>query len=94
MNKPMSTHKHTPGPWSLDKYGVIRDANLCRVEASGLSLICGVRDVDDIAFANTRLIAAAPDLLEALEAVVKVADRDTVEFDAARAAIAKATLAK
>jgi hypothetical protein len=41
--------------------------------------------------ANARLIAAAPDLLEALRGVVRVADRATVEFDAARAAIAKAT---
>jgi hypothetical protein len=41
--------------------------------------------------ANARLIAAAPDLLAALKAVVRVADRKTVEFDAARAAIAKAT---
>lgn len=33
---------------------------------------------------------AAPDLLAALEGVLRVADRKTVEFDAARAAIAKA----
>lgn len=39
---------------------------------------------------NARLIAAAPDLLEALRAVVRVADRKTAEFDLARAAIAKA----
>lgn len=38
-----------------------------------------------------RLISAAPDLLAALQAVVKVADRKTVEFDLAHAAIAKAT---
>lgn len=37
--------------------------------------------------ANASLIAAAPDLLAALEAVVSIADRRTVEFDAARAAI-------
>lgn len=37
------------------------------------------------------LMAAAPDLLEALQAVLRVADRQTVEFDLARAAIAKAT---
>ncbi|MGE8630408.1 hypothetical protein [Achromobacter denitrificans] len=36
------------------------------------------------------LIAAAPCLLAALEGVLRVADRATVEFDAARAAIAKA----
>lgn len=40
--------------------------------------------------ADARLIAAAPDLLAALKAVVSVADRATVEFDKARAAIAKA----
>ncbi len=36
------------------------------------------------------LLAAAPEMLEALRAVVRVADRATVEFDMARAAIAKA----
>lgn len=41
---------------------------------------------------DARLIAAAPDLLEALLGVVAVADRNTVEFDRARAAIAKATV--
>lgn len=42
-------------------------------------------------FANARLISAAPDLLEALRGVLRVADRKTDEFDAARAAISKAT---
>lgn len=37
-----------------------------------------------------RLFAAAPELLEALKKVVAIADRDTVEFDEARAALAKA----
>lgn len=40
--------------------------------------------------ARFRLIAAAPELLEALQGVLRVADRKTDEFDAARAAIAKA----
>ena len=39
---------------------------------------------------DAHLMAAAPDLLEALEAVLSVADRATYEFDKARAAIAKA----
>ena len=38
---------------------------------------------------DAHLMAAAPDLLEALEAVLSVADRATHEFDKARAAIAK-----
>ena len=40
--------------------------------------------------ANSFLEAAAADLLAALLGVLRVADRKTVEFDAARAAIAKA----
>lgn len=40
--------------------------------------------------ANARLIAAAPELLAALKAVMSVADSATVEFDSARVAIAKA----
>lgn len=41
---------------------------------------------------RARLLAAAPELLSALEGVLAVADRKTQEFDAARAAIAKATV--
>lgn len=41
------------------------------------------------ALADAVLRAAAPDLLEALQGVLRVADRATDEFDAARAAIAK-----
>ena len=40
--------------------------------------------------ANAHLISAAPELLAALKKIVAIADRKTVEFDEARAAIAKA----
>lgn len=40
---------------------------------------------------KTRRADCYPDLLEALRAVISVADRSTVEFDLAHAAIAKAT---
>jgi hypothetical protein len=40
--------------------------------------------------ANAHLIAAAPELLEALEAVVAISDRKHDAWDAAKAAIAKA----
>lgn len=40
---------------------------------------------------EARMMAAAPDLLSALQGVLHVADRQIDEFDAARAAIAKAT---
>jgi hypothetical protein len=45
----------------------------------------------DEAVANATLCDAAHDLLAALKGVLRVADRKTAEFDAARDAISKAT---
>ena len=47
-------------------------------------------DIRGIDCADARLIAAAPELLEALIGVVRVADRSTPEFVSARDAITKA----
>ena len=79
---------HTPGPWTVEAYDLVL-ANGLRVadcKVSGASL--------DETAANARLIAAAPDLLEALE---RLADSDFVRdaigegnLEAAYAAIAKA----
>ena len=89
--------KHTPGPWKTrpSVNGTYVEAGNLAVAFCGLN---GLRGVDswynitpDEAAANARLCAAALDLLKALEGVVRVADRATDEFDAARAAIAKAT---
>lgn len=89
---------HTPGPWTFTGAAEARAKDginlnqicfgdksrnrVCTVAGHGVS-----KEEND---ANARLIAAAPELLEALEGVLRVADRKTVEFDAARAAIAKA----
>lgn len=91
--------KHTPGPWSIitsetcDLYAGIESDDFSIV-------VIGYPEDDDDggvrgktpeeAMANAHLIAAAPDLLESLERVVAIADRNTVEFNAAKAAIAKA----
>lgn len=40
--------------------------------------------------ANARLIAAAPEMLEALEGILAITDRDHAAWNKARAAIAKA----
>lgn len=94
--------KHTPGPWRLEEVVDRSIKHLCPVaDVDGFSLLTVVHtegyDGDEcVPFgavyrdADARLIAAAPDLLEALKGVLRVADRKTDEFDAARAAIAKA----
>lgn len=85
--------KGTPGPWKME-YSEVRGTP-CVVSLS--TWICGELQADngsaiddDESVANAHLIAAAPDLLEALQGVLRVANRKTVEFDAARAAVAKA----
>lgn len=57
--------KHTPGPWVYGRDGITGPDGR-RIEATGLALILGARSQDDVAFQNARLIAAAPDMFEAL----------------------------
>ena len=92
----LRTMQHTPGPWELSHgtepgqgrepwFWVSASRTLhLRVYACPDGFVIGENE------ANARLIAAAPDLLAALKGVLCVADRKTDEFDAARAAIAKA----
>jgi len=90
------THKHTPGPWKLawedGKHGVVASS----IPEPNVVALVGNRDDgrNDIRKANARLMAAAPDLLEACE----VAERILTEYgipDERRteiqSAIAKAT---
>lgn len=81
------TARRTPGPWYVGK----TPKGYAYVAAVGIG---NVVDAGAVTHANARLIAAAPELLSALQGVLRVADRATDEFDAARAAIAKATGAK
>lgn len=55
--------KHTPGPWRINQYDEPVDASGENIRAKGLALTN-----TDEAKANTRLIAAAPELLAALKA--------------------------
>jgi hypothetical protein len=81
--------KHTPGPWSLDS-----DAGQVHIVAAGAAIarVMAMRS-DGCGEANARLIAAAPDLLEALQAVIDHGSMTGADWasDKARAAIAKAT---
>lgn len=86
----MSKAKHTPGPW---------DENNGRVFRGNSGSICILTDQHSFVEyrANARLIAAAPELLEALQSIIEIGKRNTENpkydgyYDAARAAIAKAT---
>lgn len=69
----MSAAKHTPGPWELDDLGNVCSQavhNIALVFASSTRESWSGSDFDTQAHceANARLIAAAPDLLEALKA--------------------------
>jgi hypothetical protein len=66
--------KHTPGPWSLkdwtahDQHGAIEACGTQVVDANGhLVSAATVEDPSEGEEANARLIAAAPELLEALK---------------------------
>ena len=96
------TTKHTPGPWLLRTAPT--SAGLCHIVSAadwrgafiyGDGLRKGVDDslpkAQELA-ANARLIAAAPDLLEALQEMVRTfAKNHALAVDVARAAIARAT---
>jgi hypothetical protein len=103
---------HTPGPWSYrpfehDDWGIVRGPD-GYVVANAQSNRVSDEEKDDARWhrtdpyeANARLIAAAPELLQALKALLEIVEktkwgqpwpgRPHAECDRARAAIAKAT---
>jgi hypothetical protein len=81
--------KHTPGPWTGTLRGgkaIPLRAHHC--EALGFSVCFVSDDRDGAPEANARLIAAAPDLLNALQHIAGSCEGRAAEV--ARAAIAKA----
>ncbi|WP_404927116.1 hypothetical protein [Mesorhizobium sp. ORM16] len=71
----MSEAKHTPGPWRIDAgYEGLVIIGKPAWKRSGEWCIATLDDLlgdhDDEAQANARLIAAAPDMLAALQAIV------------------------
>lgn len=88
------TTKHTPGPWSLSGANTVHGAD-CIVAFVGTADEEVRRLSGERQSADARLIAAAPDLLAALNAALAylvMAGTDHAEptRDAIRAAIAKA----
>lgn len=89
----MSEMKHTPGPWRV----VVDDSasqvtGFPCIEADNYQVVGTEGMYDDIEtdFANAHLIAAAPDLLEALKNLLADNLMETPSTIAAYAAIAKA----
>ncbi len=86
--------KHTPGPWEIERYsdGLIQIVGDVRIvsddEENVTTVVEAVSRGDE---ANARLIAAAPELLDALVALVECEQTTPELWEAARAAIAKAT---
>jgi len=85
--------KHTQGPWTALQ--VEHYWQVSREHEYGATGICQVFHTDPAQMqANAALIAAAPDLLEALTALTANLDEgdfiSTTRIDAAKAAIAKA----
>ena len=64
---------YTPGPWYKDEYGELRgsDEGIVKVYALGVSSLT-TRVDDPEPEANTRLMIAAPELLEALDNALKL----------------------
>ena len=94
--------KHTPGPWLIAESVVSRHAvtNMRRIRSKNEGLehgaVCDVYGIQDgsEASANARLIAAAPDLLDALIEIVSADDAHELtqkHIESARAAITRAT---
>jgi hypothetical protein len=90
------TTQHTPGPWGCDWTSHhSHDYRLQQPNGAPLRLVVEANDHNEQR-ANARLIAAAPDLLAALEVVREYMDHAADQFSyedivQIRAAIAKAT---
>ncbi len=83
---------HTPGPWRY----MSGTHSLYDGDGRAVALVYGPRGIDcSRRDANARIIAAAPELLEALKEMLSAWDEDpaygAASADKARAAIAKAT---
>ena len=84
--------KHSPGPWMVAQYGKYKRAIMGATLALPIAVVRADPLSKDVNDSNARLIAAAPDLLEALQYIL-VAHGEQLDhaFAMAQDAIAKAT---
>jgi len=78
---------HTPGPWHYQEHS---DAYTHIVRDEHGKYICGCSQDSGDAEANGRLIAVAPELLDALKEIVSYLDEDVEFFDRLTTLIEKA----
>jgi hypothetical protein len=92
--------KHTPGPWTVSEEWDGTSIKAGQFHVTHTIQSCGFHEpeVDKaVTQANARLIAAAPELLQAAKDFVewfecsRIGDKPIAEWSHARAAIAKAT---
>jgi len=90
--------KHTPGPWTANEEFDDGESLGIAITAGRLGQVVRVFDVGQEGFANAHLIAAAPDLLEALQNLTACCffptsgnDAFQTTVDRARTALVKAT---
>lgn len=73
---------HTPGPWATDAAYV---SDRYRYVLADDGMICRITKIGAASESNARLIAAAPEMLEALKEVTKVLSRaKSLSFDEAQ----------
>lgn len=83
----MTEHKHTPAPWKPRWEKMTMDKGMGTFASHGAGPLIvypenRAREAEAQAVADSHLIAAAPDLIEALEAVVNLYDEyDNAEQD-------------
>lgn len=89
----MGTTKHTPGPWMIFEGGDIGSAAVRTPEHTVIKAGTVKGETIGVAMQNAKLIAAAPELLEACKGLLEMVPAqylDSIVCEDARAAIAKA----
>ena len=88
----MKEFKGTPGPWFIDNGRAIGPKSTEDDQSYGMIIPVGWVEFDpevEVQIANQRMMAAAPELLEALQIICFFEDISSAQREIAEAAIAK-----
>jgi hypothetical protein len=84
--------KHTPGPWQLRLR--IRDSAIIETDDRTIATTLHYGDTDKQADANARLLAAAPELLEACKAALSELAMPEISMEGRLQKVLRAAIAK